>query len=43
VKNIRDCLFMKRLTDHNFLCILYFNYIYYETDLRDFLLSCIDS
>jgi hypothetical protein len=31
---------MKRPTLYNFLCMLCFDCIYYETDLRDFLLYC---
>jgi hypothetical protein len=42
-KNIRDRFSMKRLTFYNFLCILYFICIYYETDLRGSLLYCVDS
>jgi hypothetical protein len=33
----------KRLTLHNFLYILYVTYIYYETDLKDYLLYYTDS
>jgi hypothetical protein len=42
-KNIRDWLFIKRLTLHNFSYILCLNCIYYETDLRDSTLYCVDS
>jgi hypothetical protein len=34
---------MKRLTLHNFSYILCRGYIYYETDLRDFLIYGADS
>jgi hypothetical protein len=33
----------KRLTLHNFLYIIYVTYIYYETDLKDYLLYYTDS
>jgi hypothetical protein len=33
---------MKRLTLHKFLYILYFNYIYYKTDLKAHILYYID-
>jgi hypothetical protein len=34
---------MKRLTLHNFLYQLYLGCIYYEIDLKDYILHCANS
>jgi hypothetical protein len=39
----RFIVVMKRLTLHNLLCILFLDYIYYETDLRDATLYSVVS
>jgi hypothetical protein len=41
-KNIKDGLFMKRRSLHNFLYTLYLDCIYYKTNLEDFSLYVID-
>jgi multisubunit Na+/H+ antiporter MnhF subunit len=42
-KNIRDNIFIIKLFLYNFLCILCFDCIYYDTDLRDALLYIVIS
>jgi hypothetical protein len=41
-KNTINRFFRKRLVFHNFLCILYLNYIYYKIDLKNYLLYYVD-